>query len=160
MHRRTVLRLIGGGVAGTGALTTLAFAQNSTEVTPELIDTTKQVTMWRDPSCGCCDAYADYLEANGYQVKRVDDRNFDKTSVSVGVPEQGLGCHLAKIEKYFVSGLVPVDILERLVTEQPDIAGITLPGMPRNAPGMAREKYGTLRTYAFGPDGISLYSDE
>ena len=160
MQRRTVLGLIGGGVAGTGALATLAWAQNATDVTPEPIDTTKQITIWRDPGCGCCDAYADYLEDNGYLVTRIDDRNFDRTSISVGVPEQGLGCHLAKIEGYFVSGLVPVDILDRLVTEQPEITGITLPGMPRNAPGMARDKYGTLKTYAFGPDGISVYSDE
>ena len=116
--------------------------------------------MWRDPNCGCCDAYGDYLEANGYQVTRIDDRDFGKTSVSVGVPEQGLGCHLAKIDKYFVSGLVPVEIMERLVAEQPEIAGITLPGMPPNAPGMAAEKTGTLKTYAFGEDGITVYADE
>ena len=73
--------------------------------------------MWRDPNCGCCDAYAGYLEENGYTVKRIDDRDFDKTSISVGVPEQGMGCHLAKIDRYFVSGLVPVDIMERLVAE-------------------------------------------
>lgn len=160
MQRRTLLGLIGAGVVGTGALAPSALAQDSTVVTTEPIDTTKQLTMWRDPNCGCCDTYGDYLEANGYQVKRIDDRNFDKASVSVGVPEQGLGCHLAKIEKYFVSGLIPVNILERLVAEQPDIIGITLPGMPRNAPGMAREKYGTLKTYAFGANGISVYSDE
>ena len=120
----------------------------------------KAITIWRDPGCGCCDAYADYLEDNGYTVTRIDDRNFDKTSISVGVPKEGLGCHLAKIEGYFVSGLVPVEILERLVNEQPEIAGITLPGMPANAPGMARVKSGTLKTYAFGEGGITVYSDE
>lgn len=169
MQRRTVLGLVGAGAVAAAALTTYTLAQDTEEEapapskanavsTPE--DTAKQITIWRDPGCGCCDAYADYLEDNGYTVTRIDDRNFDKTSISVGVPQEGLGCHLAKIEGYFVSGLVPVEILERLVTEKPAITGITLPGMPRNAPGMAREKYGTLRTYAFGPDDISLYSDE
>ena len=165
MNRRYVLASLGAlGVGGIFAFTTLTTAQSTEDAAgPTSTDTAggpKQITMWRDPNCGCCDAYADYLEENGYQVTRIDDRNFDKTSISVGVPEQGLGCHLAKIDRYFVSGLVPVEIMERLVAEKPEITGITLPGMPRNAPGMARDKYGTLRTYAFGPDGISLYSDE
>lgn len=129
-------------------------------VPTEAVDAAHQVTIWRDPGCGCCDTYAAYLEAHGYAVTRVDDRAFDRRSTDVGVPEQGLGCHLAAIDGYYVSGLVPVEIIERLVTERPDIAGITLPGMPANAPGMAREKTGTLRTYAFGEGGITVYSDE
>ncbi|NCM98188.1 MAG: metal-binding protein, partial [Rhodobacterales bacterium] len=61
---------------------------------------------------------------------------------------------------YFVSGLVPVEILNRLMAQQPAITGITLPGMPMNAPGMAPEKTGMLRVYAFGPEGVAVYSDE
>lgn len=160
MQRRTVIGLIVSGAVGAAALTTLTWAQGVKDTTSAPGETARQITIWRDPGCGCCDAYADYLEENGYTVTRIDDRNFDKTSVSMGVPEQGLGCHLAKIEGYLVSGLVPADILERLVTERPEITGITLPGMPGNAPGMARDKSGTLRIYAFGPDGISIYSDE
>ncbi|MBI1260616.1 MAG: metal-binding protein [Rhizobiales bacterium] len=120
----------------------------------------KAITIWRDPSCGCCDAYADYLEGNGYEVTRVDDRDFDKRSIEAGVPERGIGCHLAEIDGYIVSGLVPVKIIERLVSERPDITGITLPGMPANAPGMAQKKTGTLKTYAFGDGGVTVYSEE
>ena len=165
MNRRIFLASLGiFGVGGAFALTTLTSAQSTADASDPAVNDTaggpKQVTMWRDPNCGCCDAYADYLEENGYTVKRIDDREVDKTSISVGVPEQGMGCHLAKIDRYFVSGLVPVDIMERLVAEQPDITGITLPGMPANAPGMARTKTGTLKTYAFGEGGITVYSDE
>lgn len=150
-------------IAGGIALTTMSSAQN--EVPRTVADDAmpvadKRITIWRDPNCGCCDAYAEYLEANGYQVTRVDDPEFDKRSVAAGVPEQGLGCHLAEIDGYYVSGLVPAEIIERLVTERPDVDGITLPGMPANAPGMAHEKYGTLKTYAFGEDGITVYADE
>lgn len=121
---------------------------------------TKAITIYRDPNCGCCDAYADYLENNGYQVTRVDDRNFEKRSIEAGVPENGLGCHLAEVDGYVVSGLVPAEIIERLVTERPEITGITLPGMPGNAPGMAPEKTRTLKTYAFGEKGVTVYSNE
>jgi hypothetical protein len=104
--------------------------------------------------------YAEYLEKHGYQVTLVDDVDFAQRSVAAGVPQQGLGCHLAKIGGYFVSGLVPVDIIERLLAERPDIVGITLPGMPANAPGMAEDKTGMLKTYAFGDGGISVYAHE
>lgn len=118
------------------------------------------VTIWRAPGCGCCDAYAEYLRAEGFEVTVIDDRDFDDRSVAAGVPEQGIGCHLAMIDGYVVSGLVPVEIIERLLEERPAITGITLPGMPANAPGMAPAKTGTLKVYSFGPDGVEVYSDE
>lgn len=120
----------------------------------------KEITIWRDPGCGCCNTYAEYLQKHGYQVTLVNDTDFTQRSVAAGVPEQGLGCHLAEIAGYYVSGLVPVEIIERLLAEHPDIAGITLPGMPANAPGMAPDKTGILKTYAFGDSGISVYSNE
>ncbi len=49
------------------------------------------MTIWRDPSCGCCDVYADYMEDNGFAVTRIDDRYFDKRSIAAGVPAEGLG---------------------------------------------------------------------
>jgi len=118
------------------------------------------VTIYRDRGCGCCDAYADYLKAKGLEVAVVDAPDFVDRSIAAGVPEQGVGCHLAMIGGYAVSGLVPAEIITRLLEERPEIKGITLPGMPANAPGMAAEKTGTLKVYAFGPAGVSLYSDE
>lgn len=160
----TIASLGAIAVAGAITFTTFSIAQ-SDPASPQAQQTTsadasKQVTIWRDAGCGCCDTYAEYLEAHGYQVNRIDDPDFDKRSVQAGVPEQGLGCHLAEVDGYFVSGLVPVEIIERLVTERPEIDGITLPGMPPNAPGMAREKTGTLKTYAFNDGEVSVYSNE
>jgi hypothetical protein len=141
------------------AFTALASAQAPQDAGTNVAGA-KAITIWRDPGCGCCDTYADYLETNGFSVTRVDDREFDKRSVEMGVPERGIGCHLAEIDGYIVSGLVPVEIIERLISERPDVTGITLPGMPGNAPGMAPAKTGTLKTYAFGKDGVAVYSDE
>lgn len=150
------------GAGGAFASTSPAPAQG--ELAPTLVaaasDAAHQVTIWRDPGCGCCDTYADYLEAHGYAVMLVDDRNFDRRSIDVGVPEQGLGCHLAEVDGYYVSGLVPIEIIERLMSERPDVAGITLPGMPPNAPGMAQVKTGTLKIYSFGKGGVAVYSNE
>lgn len=135
-------------------------ARSGTAATSAAAAAAMAITIWRDPNCGCCDAYAEYLEAKGFQVTRIDDRDFDKRSIEAGVPAKGLGCHLGKIGGYYVSGLVPAEIIERLMTERPEIDGITLPGMPGNAPGMAAEKTGTLKTYAFGDRGVTVYSNE
>jgi len=147
---------------GILGFTTFGMAENDSTPAADTAVTVaadRQMTIWRDPSCGCCDAYADYMEDEGYHVTRIDDRDFDKRSVDVGVPEQGLGCHLAEVDGYYVSGLVLVEIIQRLTSERPEVTGITLPGMPQNAPGMAG-KSGTLKTYAFGEDGVAVYSNE
>ncbi|GAD57553.1 DUF411 domain-containing protein [Limimaricola cinnabarinus] len=148
-------------VSAIGIATFTTAETDSAAVTPAeaTVPADRQMTIWRDPNCGCCDAYADYMEENGYHVTRIDDRDFDKRSIEAGVPEQGLGCHLAQVDGYYVSGLVPAEIVSRLTTERPEVTGITLPGMPMNAPGMGG-KSGTLKTYAFAGDDITVFSDE
>lgn len=148
--------------AGILGFATFGMAESESAAVPDAaasVPSDRQMTIWRDPSCGCCDAYADYMEGEGYHVIRIDDPDFDKRSVEAGVPEQGLGCHLAEVDGYYVSGLVPAEIIDRLTSERPEITGITLPGMPTNAPGMGG-KSGTLKTYAFGEGGITVYSNE
>lgn len=119
------------------------------------------VKLWRDPDCGCCQAYAEYLREEGFEVDVIDDVNFAQRSIKAGMPEEQLGCHHAEVGGYVVSGHVPSNIIRRLLNERPDVTGITLPGMPANSPGMAEDKYGTLKVLSFGGDeGINVYSNE
>ena len=156
--RRAVLALLAAST--TGALLGGPVLANVTAAPAASMGNGTEVTIYRDPGCGCCDTYAAYLVDRGFNVTIVDDPVFDQRSIEAGVPEDGLGCHLAIIEGYAVSGLVPAEIIVRLLEERPAITGITLPGMPANAPGMAPEKTGTLRVFAFGEDGVSVFSDE
>lgn len=64
---------------------------NGTTALPDAVPASRRMTIWRDPSCGCCDVYADYMEDNGFAVTRIDDRYFDKRSIAAGVPAEGLG---------------------------------------------------------------------
>src|SRR3546814_2652481 len=61
-------------------------------------------------------------------------------SRAAGIPDDYQGCHLSQIDGYVVSGHVPVETVNRLLSERPDIAGITLPGMPMGSPGMSGVK--------------------
>ncbi len=58
------------------------------------------------------------------------------TRPRVGIPESAQSCHAAVVDGYAIEGHVPADAIRRLVMERPDAAGLALPGMPVDAPGM------------------------
>ena len=54
----------------------------------------------------------------------------------LGVPPMASACHTTTIGPYVIEGHVPVEAIERLLDERPDIQGIALSGMPSGSPGM------------------------
>ncbi|WP_159012888.1 DUF411 domain-containing protein [Acidisoma sp. S159] len=112
-----------------------------------------QATLYKNPQCSCCEAYAQYLEQNGFKVEIKPTNDLAEISSKAGVPEALEGCHTMFVTGYVVDGLVPVHIIRRLLVEKPAIAGITLPGMPPGAPGMPGKKIGPLTVYAVSKDG-------
>ncbi|HRD74379.1 MAG: DUF411 domain-containing protein [Candidatus Accumulibacter sp.] len=100
----------------------------------------KDVTLYKNPQCGCCEGYADYLRDNGFTVTTKPTHDLAEMSRQAGIPDEFQGCHLSFIDGYVVSGHVPIDTVEKLLTERPDIAGVTLPGMPLGSPGMSGVK--------------------
>ena len=114
---------------------------------------TIEAVMYKNPQCSCCEAYAAYLEQNGFKVDIKPVNTLSQISSDAGVPGDLEGCHTLMVDGYVVDGLVPVDIVKKLLTERPDIAGITLAGMPAGAPGMGGEKSEPFTIYAFTTDG-------
>jgi len=112
-----------------------------------------QATLYKDPQCSCCEGYADYLRQNGFQVDVKTTDDLAEISRKAGVPEALNGCHTTFIDGYVVGGHVPVNVVRKLLSEKPAIAGITLPGMPVGSPGMAGEKTETFTIYAVTKDG-------
>ena len=118
------------------------------------------VTLYSNPTCACCKTYADYLTANGYDVTMIPDENFDQVAVKAGMPDQGIGCHVAVIDGYTMSGFIPVQFIQKLTTDKPDVSGITLPGMRMDAPDMALKAQNALQVYSYAPTGVALYPVE
>lgn len=114
-----------------------------------------QATLYKNPQCSCCEAYAAYLEQNGFDVEIKTTNELSQISQDAGVPGELQGCHTMFVDGYVIDGLVPVDVVQKLLTERPDIAGITLPGMPLGAPGMGGSKTGPFTIYAFTDDGAA-----
>ena len=110
----------------------------------------KQATMYKPLRCGCCDDYAKYLERNGFEVEVKSLASLSQIKSMAGVPKGFDGCHTLMVDGYVIDGLVPINTVNKLLTERPNIKGITLPGMPWGAPGMdSRPKASALISYAF-----------
>jgi hypothetical protein len=100
----------------------------------------RDVTLYKNPQCGCCEGYAGYLRENGFAVTVKPTHDLSAMSRDAGVPDNVQGCHLSFIGDYVVSGHVPVGTVNKLLTARPDITGVTLPGMPMGSPGMSGTK--------------------
>ncbi len=110
----------------------------------------RKATLHKNPDCGCCDEYAKYLKAYDFAVDIVETPELDKFREQKGVPQQLAGCHTMLVEGYVIEGHVPIKPIERMLSEKPKIAGISLPGMPAGSPGMTGKKEKPFTTYAFG----------
>jgi hypothetical protein len=96
--------------------------------------------LYKNPQCGCCEGYADYLRENDFTVTVKPTHELAEMSRQAGIPDEYQGCHLSMVDGYVVSGHVPVGTVRKLLTERPDIKGVTLPGMPMGSPGMGGTK--------------------
>jgi len=118
------------------------------------------VQLWKNPSCSCCEAYADYLRHNGFTVTVRETHQLAPMSRDAGIPQIFEGCHLAHIDGYIVSGHVPVSAIRRLLSERPRIKGITLPGMPFGSPGMGGAKHEPFTIYEIGESTPKVFARE
>ncbi|MBE7424194.1 MAG: DUF411 domain-containing protein [Zoogloeaceae bacterium] len=99
-------------------------------------DPLPEVVMHKDPNCGCCSAWAEHLEANGFKVKTVAERDMQAIKRRFAVPQRLTSCHTARVGGYVIEGHVPASAIKRLLRERPAVSGLAVPGMPLGSPGM------------------------
>lgn len=95
----------------------------------------------KDPDCGCCTAWIEILENEGFSVTVEPSAGADlmRYKIANGIPEQMASCHTARIDGYMIEGHVPVADVRRLLDERPNAVGLAVPGMPYGSPGMGPE---------------------
>ena len=103
--------------------------------TQENIDIPK-VFSYRSASCGCCKKWISHLRDNGLQVvdNIVEDVSVIKNQYQI--PNNLKSCHSAQIANYTIEGHVPIESINKLFREKPNINGIAVPGMPLGSLGM------------------------
>lgn len=130
MKRSILILMLVWLVGGVAACTPTTTSQSVGENAPTVI------TVYKSPTCGCCDGWIEYVEKHGYRV-RVEQIT-DVTSIKnrYQIPAELQSCHTSLVAGYVVEGHVPVEALAQLLAERPDVTGIAVPGMPIGAPGM------------------------
>jgi hypothetical protein len=143
LDRRTFL----AGAAGAAtslALPGLAFGQ------------ARGITMWKDPNCGCCTAWADRVRAHfGQPVRIVPTADMQALKRARGIPQDLWSCHTGEVHGVLTEGHVPPADIQRLIASRSrSIRGLAVPGMPLGSPGMEaggqRQRYQVI---AFAPGG-------
>ena len=107
-----------------------AFANNSKQL----------VEVFKTPSCGCCYGYVLFLEKEKYNVKQTDMRSLHSIKQKYNIPVEMQSCHTTIMGKYFIEGHVPIEAINKLLEQEPNIDGIALPGLPIGTPGMPGDK--------------------
>jgi hypothetical protein len=115
------------------------------------------ITVYKDPSCGCCTKWVEHLRASGFAPDVRDRADMDALKESLGVPTALRSCHTAVAGRYVIEGHVPAaDVKKLLATSPANVVGVAVPGMPAGSPGM--EMGGRADRYdviAFGAKGTT-----
>lgn len=114
-----------------------AFAGGASAETPS-------IHVEKSPSCGCCIAWVEHLDENGFDVttRNLSNGALAQSKIEKGVTPELTSCHTAMVEGYVIEGHVPASDIARLLAERPDAIGLSVPGMPIGSPGM---EYGDER---------------
>lgn len=94
------------------------------------------VTVYKNPSCTCCSAWAEHIRKAGFPVVAIDTNDLEPVKRRYGVAPEQAACHTALVNGYVIEGHVPAADIRRLLAERPAITGLAVPGMPVGSPGM------------------------
>ncbi|WP_169680366.1 DUF411 domain-containing protein [Rhizobium sp. 57MFTsu3.2] len=138
MKRRAFMCL-----AATGAVAALTGPARASQV---------QMDLYKDPSCGCCEAWGRAMADADFNVV-VRNEDFTAVKARLGIPENMQGCHTAVVGGYFFEGHVPLEAVQKIMNERPQIAGLAAPGMPAGSLGMGDDPNASYEVYSLSkPD--------
>jgi hypothetical protein len=141
-------------VALAAALITVSFTAAAVRSSSVLLPAKKPtITVYKDPSCGCCKNWVAYLGKHGYTVITKDTPNMTEVKHSLGVPDGLTACHTGVVNGYLIEGHVSAEDIDRLLAQKPKIAGIAVPGMPMSSPGMDGPRTQGYKVLSFDKTG-------
>jgi hypothetical protein len=154
MKKSKIRKTLVVGAMLTGLVISLIFSQEILTVF-ELSDEAVPITVYKSPTCKCCNKWVQHLEDNGFNVNTVNKFDMKSIKSQEGVPQPLGSCHTAIVASYVIEGHVPAIDIKRLLKEQPDVAGLTVPGMPMGSPGMEGARKDAYNVLTFTKDGQS-----
>ncbi|RXF72940.1 DUF411 domain-containing protein [Hansschlegelia zhihuaiae] len=119
--------------------TFIALAAGAALLLPRRAAAAPVMTVHKDPTCGCCEAWVEHIRAAGYEARVTEARAINAVKAKLGVPVGLRSCHTAEIDIYVIEGHVPAAAIARLLAQRPKVHGLAVPGMPVGSPGMEVE---------------------
>ena len=113
------------------------FYNKPSEITNNSTHST-ELLVYMSPTCNCCKNWAKQLSGYGFLVKSKLENNMQSIKSKAGITSNLVSCHTAFIDDYVIEGHVPPKDILKLLSEKPNIKGLSVPGMPAgsNVPGM------------------------
>lgn len=154
MNQKRVLILTLIAIVTTGLIFWLGSSdEKDSQSDVDVIADGTEVVMYKNFGCQCCDKWADYLQRHGFNVTAEESMNLNGFKNEKKVPGNMRSCHTALVDGYVVEGHVPVEDINRLLSESPQVIGITAPGMPASSPGMNTDLNEPYSVYRFDAEG-------
>ncbi len=146
-NRYKLFRNLMAGILLAGLTPHVAFADSGKQAELE------SITVYKSPTCGCCSKWVSHLQDNGFEVEAIDKNDMNSVKQGAGIPRKLASCHTARIGGYLIEGHVPAADIKRLLEERPDVAGLTVPGMPMGSPGMEGHRKDNYEVLTFTTSG-------
>ncbi|MBL7058890.1 hypothetical protein ISS08_00340 [Candidatus Pacearchaeota archaeon] len=115
------------------------------------------MTVYKSANCGCCAKWIPYIQNKGFLTETIMTEDMQAIKEEYNIPRSMESCHTAIVGDYFIEGHIPIEAINKLLEEQPDIDGISLPNMPAGSPGMPGIKSGQWIIYAIKDGKTSTF---
>ena len=86
---------------------TLATLLGLVGLTTAKADETKKMTVFKTPWCGCCTAWTEAMQHQGYKVAIRDLEDLTTIKTQAGVPDNLQACHTVALGDYVLEGSRP-----------------------------------------------------
>ena len=99
------------------------------------------MTVYKTPTCGCCQKWVDHMTANNWDSKVVSLQDLSPIKSKYNIQGRYRSCHTGvvttKAAEYVFEGHVPAEHVKAFLANPPkDSIGLSVPGMPVGSPGM------------------------
>ncbi|MFQ3244547.1 MAG: hypothetical protein ACJAYF_001513 [Arenicella sp.] len=114
----------------------IAFSLSSKAHSTELV-----MTVYKTPTCGCCQKWVDHMSDNNLQSTVVDLADLSSIKARYAIAGRYRSCHTGVVVTesgdYVFEGHVPAEHVKTFLANPPkDAIGLSVPGMPLGSPGM------------------------
>ena len=128
-----------------------------------------EMTVYKTPTCGCCQKWVDHVDGNGFSSKVVSMNNLNTIKSKYNIQGRYQSCHtgvvVTKQGEYVFEGHIPSKYVSQFLANPPEGAiGLSVPGMPAGSPGMEvgdrRDYYQVLQLNEDGSSSIYAHVNQ